>query len=179
MEWNGLRLALLVLDAQNGWLGMSEGLKRSVDKHVGNMSEAISIFRSAGAPIIFTYQSYGNRGIMQGTKEFELFPSIDVKATDVKVVKTYANAFNKTELERLVRDRACDTVILVGLSAMHCVLATYLGAYDHDLIPYLAKGAVAGPDEESVKMAESICDTLSLRAISQILEQDPSLIRMG
>lgn len=158
-----------MVDAQNVWPEFSEGLKRSVAEHLGNMTQAISIFRSAGAPVIFTYHSLSAKGIVPGTKEYELFPSIDVKATDGKVVKTYANAFNKTELERIVRDRGCDTVILIGLSAMHCVHATYLGAYDHDLVPYLGRGAVAGPDEESVQLAEKICDTLSLRAISQIL----------
>jgi nicotinamidase-related amidase len=114
-----------------------------------------------------------------GTKEFELFPSLTVKAEDGKVVKTHQNAFNKTELERMVRDKGCDTVILIGLSALHCVLATYFGAYDQDLFPYLARDAVAAPDEESIQIAEKICDTLSLRAISQILEQDPRVTGMG
>ncbi len=174
-----MKPVLIVIDAQNGWLGMSEGLKRSVDEHIDSMREAISIFRRAGAPIIFTYHSYNEKGFVPGTKEFELFPGIDVKPTDGMVVKTYMNAFNKTELDNLVRDRGCDTVILVGLSAMHCVLASYLGAYDRDLVPYLIRGAVAGPDEESVQNAERLCDTLSLRAISQILGQDHRTVKMG
>ncbi len=174
-----MKPVLLVIDAQNGWLGMSEGLKRSVDEHVGNMCKAISIFRKAGAPIIFTYHSCSAKEIMPGTKEFELFPNIGFEAIDGILVKTYANAFNKTQLETMIRDRKCDTVFLIGLSAMHCVFATYHGAYDHDLIPYLVRGAVAGPDAESIQTAERICDTLSLRAISQILEQDPQVTSMG
>lgn len=173
-----MKPALLVIDLQNGWPNLSETLKTSVDEHISNMRKAISIFRRAGAPIIFTYQSCEAKGVVSGTTEFELFLNIDVNATDGKVVKTYQNAFNKTELEQMLRDKQCDTVILVGLSAMHCVLSTYFGAYDKDLSPYLARGAVAGKDEESVQLAEKICDTLSLRAISQILGQDPKAIVM-
>lgn len=174
-----MRPVLLVIDAQNGWLEMSEGLKKSVDQHVGNMQKAISLFQRAGAPVIFTCHSYGDGGIVPGTQDFELFPGIEVKPTDMKVIKTYQNAFNKTNLETLIREKNCNAVILIGLSAMHCVLSTYLGAYDRDLFPYLLKGAVAAPDEESVQMAETICDTLSLRAVSQILDQDPGTILMG
>ncbi|MCW4019585.1 MAG: cysteine hydrolase [Candidatus Bathyarchaeota archaeon] len=173
-----IKPALLVIDAQNGWLGLSEGLKKSVDEHINNINNAILVFRRAGAPIIFTYHSYANSGIVAGTKEFELFPTVEVKKTDGVIVKTHQNAFNKTTLESMIRDKGCDTVIIVGLSALHCVLATYFGAYDCDFAPYLVRGAVAAPDEESIQMAEKICDTLSLRAIAQILNQDPQVMRM-
>lgn len=168
-----------MVDVQTGWLEMSEGLKESVGKHIGHMRGFVSLFRKAGAPIIFTYHSFPEKGIAQGSKEFDLFSNFTPEAQDGKVVKTRQNAFNNTELERLVREKGCDTVILIGLSALHCVLSTYYGAYDKDLQPYLGRGAVAGPDEESIQIAEKICDTLSLRAVSQILDQDPRLTSMG
>lgn len=174
-----MRPVLLVVDAQIGWLNLSEGLKRSVERHLDKMLKAISIFRKAKAPIIFTYHSYGNGAIVPGTKEFELLPGITVEPADGVLVKTYANAFNKSQLETMIRDRGCDTVLIVGLSALHCVLSTYHGAYDHDIVPYLVRGAVAGPDEESVQLAERLCDTLSLRALCQILGQDLGLVAMG
>ena len=65
-----MKPVLLVIDAQSGWLRLSEGLKKSVDEHIGNMCQAISIFRKAGAPIIFTYHSFGAKEIVPGTKEF-------------------------------------------------------------------------------------------------------------
>jgi nicotinamidase-related amidase len=174
-----MKPALVVIDVQNVWPEMSEGLKKSVTEHLGNMTCAISIFRRAGAPIIFTYQTCPEKGIAPGNTGFELFPNITIKAEDSKVLKTHQNAFNKTELEQIIKEKGCNAVILVGLSALHCVLSTYLGAYDRDLYPYIVRGAIAGPDEESIKTAEKLCDTLSLRAISQILGQDPREISMG
>ncbi|MEJ5327607.1 MAG: isochorismatase family cysteine hydrolase [Candidatus Bathyarchaeia archaeon] len=168
-----MKPALIVIDVQNGWLELSEGLKRSVTERITAMSEAISIFRKACAPIIFTYHSYAERGIVPGTKEFELIPSLTAMAEDAKVIKTHQNAFVKTALAHMIRDKGCDTVILIGLSALNCVLATYLAAYDEGFFPYIVRGAVAGPDEESVQIVEKICDTLSLRAVAQILGQNP------
>ena len=173
-----MKPALIVIDVQNGWLEMSEGLKRSVTERIAAMSEAISIFRKAGAPIIFTYHSYAERGIIPGAKEFELIPSLTAVAEDAKVVKTHQNAFVKTSLAHMIRDKGCDTVILIGLSALNCVLATYLAAYDEGFFPYIVRGAVSGPDEESVQIVEKICDTLSLRAVAQILGQNPRVTFM-
>jgi nicotinamidase-related amidase len=164
-----------VIDLQNAWLEMSKGLEKSTSENLEYMKEAISIFHRAGAPIIFTYQSFSQHGVVSGTKEFELLPGITATAEDGKIVKAYSNAFNKTELTRMIQDKGCDTVFLIGLSALHCVLSTYLAAYDEGFSPYIVKGAVAGTDEESIKILEKICDTLSLRAISQILGLKPNM----
>lgn len=174
-----MKPALVVVDVQNGWLELSEGLKKSVGEHLGHMQGFVSVFRKAQAPIIFTCHSFPEKGISQGSKEFDFFPNLTPESGDGKVVKTRQNAFNNTDLERLVREKGCDTVIIIGLSALHCVLSTYYGAYDKDLQPYLGRSAVAGPDDESVQAAEKICDTLSLRAVSQILNQDPKIVSMG
>ena len=69
-----MKPVLIVIDAQNGWLGMSEGLKRSVDEHIDSMREAISIFRRAGAPIIFTYHSYNEERVRAGNERVRTFP---------------------------------------------------------------------------------------------------------
>jgi nicotinamidase-related amidase len=171
-----MRPALLAIDVQNGWVDISDGLRRSLDGHIGRMAEAISIFRRLGAPIIFTYQAYPEKGLVPGSEAFDLCPGIKAKETDSRVVKTNMNAFHGTELERILKERNCDTVIILGLSALHCVLATYFGAYDRGFSPYLVRDGVAGPNEESVQISEKICDTLSLKAITQILGGDRSMM---
>lgn len=171
-----MRPGLLVIDAQNGWLEMSEGLKLSVQKTIPHIVEAIQVFRRAGAPILFTYHLYKEKGLYPGSKDFNLFPEIEIMPEDKWIIKTYQNAFNKTELGSLLKEQGCDTVVLAGLSAMNCVLTTYYGAYDVDLSPYLLRGAVAGPDQTSIDLVEKICDTLSIRAVNQILGGDQSVM---
>jgi nicotinamidase-related amidase len=60
-------------------------------------------------------------------------------------------------------------VILCGLSATNCVLATYVGAEDHDLHPFLLRDGVAAGSEENVRFAEEIFETLSVGALAQVL----------
>jgi len=65
----------------------------------------------------------------------------------------------------MLQKQGCDTLVIVGLSASGCVLATYFGALDWEIRPYLLKGGVASHNEEHVRFAEEICDTLSLQEL--------------
>ena len=92
------------------------------------MREAITIFRKAGAPVLFSYHSVIGKGIVEGSKDFDLLPAITAREEERKVIKTHLNAFNGTGLDTLLKEKGCDTVMIIGLSAVHCVLATYFGA---------------------------------------------------
>jgi nicotinamidase-related amidase len=164
-----MRPALLVIDVQNAWLDQSEGLRKSIEVRAQEINEAIAAFRKKGLPIFILYHTDKAAGPEPGTEAFEFHSSIKIRPTDVKVVKNYPNAFNKTELEGLLRKEGCDTVLLAGLSATGCVLATYMGAKDRDITPYLVRDAVAGPREDLVRFVEEICDGLSVQAIRQFL----------
>jgi nicotinamidase-related amidase len=165
-----MRPALLVIDVQNEWLDQSKGLMTSVEARAEEINEAIAIFRTKGLPIFVIYHTDKGSGPAPGTQAFEFHPSIKIEPTDVRVVKNYPNAFNKTNLEHMLREAGCDTVLLTGLSATGCVLATYMGAIDRDLSPYLVRDAVAASREDLVRFVEEICDGLSLRAIRQLIQ---------
>ena len=165
-----MRPALLVIDVQNAWLDSSEGLRKSLEARIDEINQAIAIFRAKNLPIVAVYHTDKGVGPEPGTKAFEFHPGIKIEPRDAKVIKNYPNAFNRTDLESLLRERGCDTVLLAGLSATCCVLATYIGALDRDLSPYLVKDAVAASREDLVRFAEEIFDSLSLRAIGQLTQ---------
>jgi hypothetical protein len=48
-------------------------------------------------------------------------------------------------------------------------MATYIGAEDNDLHPFLLKDGVAADSEDKVKFIEGIFDTLSLGSLAQVL----------
>ena len=164
-----LRPALLVIDIQNKWLNSSAGLRASVEKRVEVINSAISMFRKKGLPIIRVYHVDRTEGPNPGTKEFDFLPSIGIAEADTQVIKNYPDAFNKTELAGILAQKKVDTVILCGLSASGCVMATYVGAEDHDLHPFLLRDGVAAGSEEHVGFAEEIFETLSIGALAQIL----------
>lgn len=164
-----MRPALLVIDIQNKWLSSNPGLRTSLEQRVEVINSAIALFRKKGLPVIRVYHVDKGEGPLPGTEEFDFLPSIEIAESDPRVIKNYPNAFNRTELADLLSQRKVDTVILCGLSATVCVLATYVGAEDHDLHPFLLRDGVAAGSEQNVRFAEEIFETLSVGALTQVL----------
>jgi nicotinamidase-related amidase len=162
-----MKPVLLVIDIQNVWLDNSVDLKKSVEKRIEVINEAIGWFRRNKLPIVVVYHEDKEMGAIPGTKPFEFSDAVRIEDTDVKITKHYPSAFGKTELEAILRKKGCDTVVIVGLSASGCALATFFGAFDRDFRPYLVQGGVASSSEEHVRFAEDICDTLSIRSFDQ------------
>ena len=163
-----MRPALFVQDLQNVWLydpDSNQGLRRSVEARVDRINAAIAWFRTRRLPIVVGYTVDRSIGLLPGTAQFETPKSIKIKNTDFKVTKLHANAFANQELARFLQKRDCDTLVILGLSASGCVLATYFGALDWEIRPYLLKGCVASAEEKHVRFAEEICDTLTLREL--------------
>ncbi len=162
-----MRPALLVIDVQNAWMDNSAELKESVHKRLGVMNEAIRRFREGNLPVIVIYHENREEGVFSGNAAFEFPDTVEIKEDDLKVTKHYANSFNKTGLESLLRKKGCDSVLIVGLSASGCALATYFGAMDCDFDSYLVRGGVASHSEEHIRIVEEICDTLSVDEFSR------------
>jgi nicotinamidase-related amidase len=168
-----MKPALFVQDIQNVWLydpDSNKDLRDSVEKRLDVINGAIAWFRKRKLPIIVGYTEDKAQGLVPGTRSFEVPAKIKIKATDPKVTKCNANAFANPELGELLRKHGCDAMLIVGLSASGCVLATYFSAYDFGVRPYLVQGGVASHKEEHVRFAEDICDTLSLEALDRTFE---------
>lgn len=167
-----MKPALLVQDIQNVWLyepDSNQDLRRSVEKRLETINEAIAWFRKQELPIVVGYTVEEEHGLIPGTPSFEVPRSVRIRDTDPKVTKRHSNAFANPDLGALLHREGCDAIIIVGLSASGCVLATYFGALDCDIRPYLLKGGVASHNEDHVRFAEEICDTLTLMDLNAAL----------
>lgn len=161
-----MKPALFVQDIQNGWLydpDSNQDLRRSLEKRLDVINEGIAWFRERGYPVIIGYTIEPECGIVPGSRSFEVPVSVNVLPTDPKVTKRHASAFANPELGAILRKEACDAFVIVGLSASGCVLATFFSAYDSDVKPYVLKGGIASHNEEHVRFAEEICETVSLK----------------
>jgi nicotinamidase-related amidase len=167
-----MKPALLVQDIQNFWLyepDSNQELRKSVEKRLDVINEAIAWFRKSRLPIIVGYTVDKEQGLLPGNESFEVPKTVSIKETDLKVTKLHASAFGNPELGAMLRNEGCDTLVIVGLSASGCVLATYFGAFDWDIRPYLIQGGVASHNEEHVRFAEEICDTLKVQSLEQLV----------
>jgi len=163
-----MKPALVVMDVQNAWLPFMD----EQDKKIGmeHINWAINLFRDNGFPVIVVYHTDPENGPAPGTEAFEFPKTVAIRADDPKVVKNYGSAFKKTELDRMLKERGVNTVFLVGLSAVGCVLATYHGADDLDYKVFMVKHALISHDAALTKSVYDICANISPSALKLLLE---------
>ncbi len=159
--------ALLVIDVQNVYLAHMDDADKQRALPVINYY--IGLFRSHGFPVIAVYHSP-----LQGPKPSEedlKFPeSVKIVPEDPRIVKNFPSAFKKTELDKLLKEKGCNTLFLCGLSATGCVLATYFGAVDLDYEPLMIRNALISPDASLTRHVEEICQTIDYPALKLLLQ---------
>lgn len=165
-----MKPALLVIDVQQKFFEFGPETAASLGKAVHFINEALSFFREKKLPIIVIQHIDEVRGLVPESPGFELPESLNILPADRRIYKTYGNAFNKTELETVLRDLGVDTVVISGFCAEYCVLSTFRGALDKDFTPALLRGTIASVNPANIPFVENINDTISLNILRKALE---------
>jgi len=165
-----VKSALLVIDVQNKFFDFSPKTAQSLKDAIEVINAAAALYRKKGLPVISIQQLDEEEGLVPGQDGFDLPDELDILPSDLHIHKTYGNAFNKTPLADELRDRGIDTVILTGFCAEYCVLSTYRGAEDLDLIPIVLRGSLASWSLKNIRFVESISDVVSFGALKRILD---------
>jgi nicotinamidase-related amidase len=167
-EKKQVKPALLVIDIQNEFLKyMSED-----DKKMGMevINGAIYMFRQHNLPIIRVYHTNPNWGPKPGTEAFEFPKSVVIKEDDPQVIKNYPSAFQKTELDKILKEKGCNTLFLCGLSSVGCVLATYFGGMERDYKVFMIKDGIMSHNSAYTNVIKDICETVSFETMVFMLE---------
>jgi nicotinamidase-related amidase len=165
-----LKAALLIIDIQNEFFSTSQACSDSLGNAIQYVNAAILLFRKNNLPVVIVQHKDEEEGLMPGKPGFDVPSSVKAEPSDLRIVKTYGNAFNKTGLTEKLKELGVDTVILTGFAAEHCVLSTYKGAEDVDIKPIILKGSIASPNPEHVKAVEEITDTVTYGALRSLLQ---------
>jgi nicotinamidase-related amidase len=163
-----LKPALLVIDIQNAYLPMMSAEGKDLALYMIN--GAIELFRENGFPVIRVHHTDPKYGPKPGTKEFEFPESVLVKPEDARIVKNYPSAFKKTDLDKLLKEKDCNTVFLCGLSAVGCVISTYYGASDLDYDVFMVRDALMSHNAEYTRVVQEFCDSVGYAALKVMLE---------
>jgi nicotinamidase-related amidase len=163
-----MKPALLVIDTQNEYLPMMSDRDRKFAPDTINA--VIALFRKHGLPVIRVYNTDPKWGPKPDTQPFEFPESIAVEPDDPKIIKYYGNAFNKTDLDKILREKGRNTVFLSGLDAAYCVLATYVGAEDLDYDAFMVRDAVMSHDAAVTTMVEDAYESVTYKTLRILLE---------
>lgn len=158
------RFALVVIDVQKKFSESTEGLREGTPGMIRTVNDAIGLFHSTGNPIIYakyTGPMYDGHPTCEGGDDFTdgLIPP---EADDRIVCKDHMNAFSESDLEDVLKEEGCDSVLLAGMVSQCCVIATYFGAFDHGFSSYILEGGTAATDPDNVEAVERICRTLTV-----------------
>lgn len=163
-----IKPALLVIDIQNAYLEIVP--EREKETALFYINTLIDLFRSNGHPIIRIYHISQINSQYKDSVQYQFPASVPIRPEDPKIVKTYGDGFNKTDLDRVLRERGCNTLFLCGLSATGCVLATRIGALNHDYNAFLVKDAIMSHDSDYTNNIEDIFNAVGYKMVQLIAE---------
>ena len=163
-----IKPALVVIDIQNAFLpSIPDKDKETAMEYINYY---IQLFRSQGYPVIRVYHQSKEYGVLPGTDQFEFPASVLIKPEDPKIIKTYPDGFNKTELDKVIKESGSNTLFLCGLSAVGCVLATWIGAANNDYKAFLLKDAIMSHNSEYTDNIEVMFDAVNYDVVKLILD---------
>lgn len=168
-----MKPALLVIDIQKQFFKDDPETERSLNGSVEYVNYVIPFFRDKHLPIVFIQHKDEEEGLVPGFEGFDLPDTFKVQPDDIRITKTYGNAFNGTGLTEKLKALGVDTVILTGYCAEHCVLSTYRGAEDLDLNPIIIRGSLASGDSENLRFVEKVSQVISVGALKAFLAALP------
>jgi nicotinamidase-related amidase len=159
------RTALLVMDYQNGIVGMVDNGEQLVTA----ATDLIHSFRDHGGTIAYVRVAFADGEIESAPASSAMAANVpadrramfhaDAPATqiheaitpepgDVVVRKQRVGAFSTTDLHEQLQARGIDTLLLAGISTSGCVHSTVLDAYDRDYRVIVLADACADPDQD-------------------------------
>jgi nicotinamidase-related amidase len=163
-----IKPALLVIDIQNAFLPMMSSDKDLAMEYINAL---IDLFRKNGYPVIRIYHKSEEYGVVPGKEGFEYPGTVKILDSDPKVIKTYPDGFNRTDLDKVIRESGSNTLFLCGLSSVGCVLATWIGAQNFDYKAFMVKNAIFSHNTEYTRNVENMFDAVSFEMVQMIVEK--------
>jgi maleamate amidohydrolase len=165
----GDRVALLLIDFQDSYLGRDDDLLEQLDTHPAASARAgwaafrnaltvVDAYRTGDIPLVVTRVgfdpgaaddvSFARKRAMPGSfaigSQYTQLPdALELRAHDALYTKPAASAFFGTALDDFVEEHRIDTLVLTGLSTSGCVRATAVDAAARGIRPIVVVDAVA------------------------------------
>lgn len=155
----GRRPAVVVVDLIEGFTNPDSRLACDTSGAVHATRSLLDAARAANAPVVFTTVSYDGDDLERaamfiakapalatlrpGSRWVEVDARLGRRDDEPVLVKLFASAFFGTQLDAVLRDNGCDTVIVTGASTSGCVRATAVDALQYGYRVLVPREAVA------------------------------------
>jgi ureidoacrylate peracid hydrolase len=166
------RTALLVVDMQRGFLEPGEAMEVPAARDVVPAIQGLAVaFRDRRLPVMFTEFVYSERvpllvgalhpehrpappgaptgfglpsaSCLDGHPSAETIPALKPRVDELVIRKHWYDAFAGTPLDGALRARGVTSLVVTGTMTDVCVLATVIGAFNHEYRVTVVEDAVA------------------------------------
>lgn len=132
--------ALLIIDIQRG-LFEPEPRPFEADLVIARINALSARARQLHVPVFVIQHEAREDGVLFGSKDWQLVPSLVVADSDIRIRKTSPDSFLRTDLEPQLRMRGTKRVIACGYATEFCVDTTVRRAASLGLSVVLAADA--------------------------------------
>jgi len=172
--------ALIIIDTQMGFLDPKWG-ERNNPEAEANIAALLAAWRRNGLPVIHVHHdSTAPAGVFRpGSPGHEAKPEAAPRAGEPIYHKTVNSAFIGTNLERDLRARRIEHVVIAGLTTNHCVSTTTRMAGNLGFGTYLVSDATATFARAHVDGRMRSAEEVHLAALSDLNEEFATIVSSG
>ena len=168
----GERPALIVIDMIKAFTNPDMMLGADLGRQIAATNPLLAAAHERNIPVIFSTVMYDEadvrdagiwalkqKGVVTlaaGTENVTVDPRLDIRPTDILLVKKYASCFFGTDLVPKLMSRQVDTLIITGCTTSGCVRATAVDAVQNGLRPMVVREAVG--DRSAAAHEQSLFD---------------------
>lgn len=159
----GQKPALIVVDMIKGFTDPACPLGCSCPEVVAANAILLHEFHARGLPVYFTTVVYHHEDqarvfrrrvealnvLTPDSKWVELDDRLEMAAGDELIEKQWASAFHKTDLDRRLRERDVDSLVVTGLTTSGCVRATAVDGLQYDYSVVVPREAVGDRNRDA------------------------------
>ena len=119
--------ALLIIDVQAG-LCVGKYKAFDVEGLIERINSVSARARTAGLPVVLVQHEEQDEGFVHGSADWQLGESLVTADSDLRLRKTFGDAFKETRLHEMLQELGVSELIVCGMQSDFCVDATVRGA---------------------------------------------------
>ncbi|MFZ1323384.1 MAG: isochorismatase family protein [Ignavibacteria bacterium] len=142
-----MNIGFLIVDMQKIFLDELRE-KINVQRAVEHINYVSEMLRSKGHCIVHIQDIESENE--NNSDQIDFIPEIVIAETDLRLRKIKSNSFMDTELEKILKDKNIELIIVSGFSAEQCVLFTYNGALEREFNSVILQNGILSANISAV-----------------------------